>query len=329
MSSERSVEHRSAISPSVVVTIVAYKSAHLLRSALASVNRESLFSQAVVIDHADGADIQVAQAAGALAIHDPTNPGFGAGQNRAVAASEGPYVLILNPDCVMESGALAEGVSVLDDDPSLGAVGGVIKLSDGTVERAAGDRTNCTRLVFRALAVRRLLRFRAVRTLACRTRVGRDHLERQPRVARDVSFLTGAAILVRRTAFDSIGGFDEEFFLYGEDVDLCRRLEAAGWRLRQIPTPWATHVGSASSSDPWRREALAWQGSLREAAKWWSPFSFFVAMAAAAIRWVTLAVCRPSLAPWAAHLMIVSPMRARRQSSRLSPSFSVGASAGV
>ncbi len=75
---------------------------------------------------------------------------------------------------------------------------------------------------------------------------GFDH-----RSARDVEFLVGAVLLVRRSAFDEVGGFDPDFFMFNEEVDLCYRLTHTGWRVRFCPTGEFVHVGGASTSKVW------------------------------------------------------------------------------
>jgi GT2 family glycosyltransferase len=82
----------------------------------------------------------------------------------------------------------------------------------------------------------------------------------------DVEFLAAVAVLARRAALDGVEGFDEAYFLYAEDVDLCSRLRRAGWRLVALPTPWATHVGGASSEGA---------GSLRRR-RWWESHRLLV-----------------------------------------------------
>ena len=98
----------------------------------------------------------------------------------------------------------------------------------------------------------------------------RDHVERVPSAAEDVETLAAVSILVRRDAFDAIGGFDERYFLYGEDLDLCRRLRGAGWRLVSLPVAWASHHSGASASGWWDRELRWWEGTMQFAAHWWA-----------------------------------------------------------
>lgn len=302
--------------PLVAVVIVAYRSGPLLERALRSVAGVEHVAEIVVCDHGDGADAAAAAAAGAVTLVDRTNPGFSAGVNRAVRATRSPYVLILNPDCELAPGALAAGVAVLDADAAVAVVSGTIVGAGGAVERSAGRLPGWERLLARALGLRRLLAFGPARRLAARTRVGRDHLDRRPDAARDVDFVAGTAPLVRRRAFDAVGGFDETFFLYAEDVDFSRRLRRAGWRLVQVPQRWAVHAGSASSPDPWRRELTAWQGMLHDAAQSAGAGGFALSMVAAVLRAATLAALRPAAAPGVVRVLVAAPIAQRRRVRR-------------
>ena len=138
-------------------------------------------------------------------------------------------------------------------------------------------------LVGRAVGARRLLSCRPVRAVAGRFGVVADHVVRVPNAPEVVESLAATALLVRREAFVEVGGFDESFFLYGEDLDLCRRLRVAGWELLAIPEPTAHHDNGASSSTTTERELSWWRGTMRFSALWWSTAAWSVALAAAAV----------------------------------------------
>jgi N-acetylglucosaminyl-diphospho-decaprenol L-rhamnosyltransferase len=91
----------------------------------------------------------------------------------------------------------------------------------------------------------------------------RYYSERAVTKERSVAFLAAVALLVRRTAFVEVSGFDEAYFLYAEDVDLCRRLRARGWECVAVPRTWARHQGGASSASMPHRRALLWWTSHR------------------------------------------------------------------
>ncbi len=242
---------------------------------------------------------------------DPSNPGFGAGQNRGVGAGDAELALLLNPDCILRPGALEAGVAHLAAHPQVAAVQGVIRsASTGDPERSQGRRLVAIHLWGRALGLRRLLALGFVRTLARRTAGLADHAERIPDRPTAVESLAATAILVRRTAFEQVGGFDPAFFLYGEDLDLSRRLCAAGWGLVALADEWAVHVGGSSSSSTTAREIVWWEGTLVYAARWWTTGSFVSGLGATVLRAAALSVRSPKRAVEIWRRLVMAPLRA-------------------
>jgi len=300
--------------PRVDVVLVAYRSGPALEHALDALAAEPLVGTVVVVDHGDGSDAAVAAARGAVARHEPANPGFGAGQNAGVARSSASYVLLLNPDAELAPGALAAGVALLEDRPDVAAVQGVIRgRRTGVPERSQGNPPGPVQLVGRALRLKGFLAFAPVRALARRLPVVREDVDRVPVGVRDVENLAATAPLVRRTAYDAIGGFDERYFLYGEDLDLCRRWRRAGWSLVALPDPWAVHDEGASSASSWERELQWWRGTVRHAAQWWSAGAWALGLTAAVLRCATLMARRPGQARRAFDSMVADPWVQRRR----------------
>lgn len=300
----------------VDAVIVAYRSEALVEAALRSVLDDPLVSSAVVVDHGDGASARLAAQMGATTITNPSNPGFGSGVNRGVTETAAPYLLLLNPDARMEAGALATGVARLDSHRRVGAVEGILTdEASGEPERVGGADLTWVDLLGRATGAKRLLRIELIVRLVRRVGVLRDHVERVPIRPTPVAVLTAAALLVRREALLEVGGFDERYFLYGEDQDLCRRLRARGWVLEMLDIHWATHAAGSSSSSYWEHEVNWWAGTMRLAAQWWSGGSFALGVLGAMVQWLRLVVVEPCGWREALRALVLRPVeqhRARR-----------------
>jgi N-acetylglucosaminyl-diphospho-decaprenol L-rhamnosyltransferase len=304
----------TASAPAVDTVFVAYRSEDVIERALAQA--APLGGLSVVVDHGDGESAQIAVLAGALAIHDPSNPGFGAGQNRGISFTGSEFVLLCNPDAEILPGAILAGAELLRARPGVAAAQGVIvNRSTGRPERSAGVELGPVHLLGRAIGAKRLLGLPVVASLARRSPILQDHADRVPGGPVEVQSLAATAVLVRRSALDQVGGFDESFFLYGEDLDLCRRLRAAGWTLVAVPEVWATHTSGGSAHSSWQREAEWWRGTMQFGAGRWSASGWSIAVLAAAIRWARLAAGHPVQAPATFRALVADPLRRRRSAA--------------
>jgi GT2 family glycosyltransferase len=165
------------------------------------------------------------------------NLGFAAANNRALDATSAPLVLLINSDAELRPGAFEALAAVLDAHPDVAAVGPRTLNADGSVQPSWGrDLTLWNEWRQRRLQ-RRLARDDA------RTHARLEALARQPR---EPDWLSGSCLLARRDALAAVGRFDEGYFLYEEDADLCLRLRRAGWRLRFCPEAEVVHHGGAS-----------------------------------------------------------------------------------
>jgi N-acetylglucosaminyl-diphospho-decaprenol L-rhamnosyltransferase len=295
------------------VVIVAYRSRDTISSCVDDARRLSGVGEVVVVDHGDDGADAVARDAGARVLTDRTNPGFGAGQNRGVAATSAPYALLLNPDAVPDDAGTQAGLRVLRENAAVGAVQGMItNRTTGMPERSQGREIGPLHLFGRAVGARRLLRSASVRALGRRVGVLADHVDRVPAKAESVASLAATAILVRRRAFDEVNGFDEAYFLYGEDLDLCRRLRATGWTLMALPERSAWHENGSSAATDTERELTWWCGTMRYSARWWSSAAWCIALLASTVQWCRLAAREPPVARRAWRALVAEPLRDRR-----------------
>jgi N-acetylglucosaminyl-diphospho-decaprenol L-rhamnosyltransferase len=234
--------------PDISVVIVNYNAGAELQCALQSVAEDLAGRrwEAVVVDNAssdDSASAVTQFEMHARVVRNAENVGFARGVNQGLAATSAPIVLILNPDCRLEPGACASLVEEFVRTPSCAIAGPRILNPDGSVQGSArGDPDMLTGLFGRTTLIRKLLpNLAAARRNVVVDSRGRD------RESRTVDWLSGACMLARREVLDQVNGFDERYFLYWEDADLCRRVRALGYQVRYVPVATAVHrVGHSS-----------------------------------------------------------------------------------
>jgi GT2 family glycosyltransferase len=268
------------VAPVFAAVLVNYNAGRELMQALESIANQAGDAswEGIVVDNAssDGSgDAVETFAPHVRLIRNTTNVGFGTAINQGVAATTAASILVMNPDCYLEQGALLALQETLGRHSDCAIVGPRILNPDGTVQGSArGDPDMLTGLFGRSSRLRRVLPHLAVSRR--NVPLGDTHLaakRRSPGIAAvdqapppktmadlraaesrppsadsvPVDWLSGACMLVRRAAFERVRGFDEGYFLYWEDADLCRRLRHAGYHVRYVPGSTAVHrVGHSS-----------------------------------------------------------------------------------
>lgn len=298
--------------------IVAYESAETIQEVTRQMLTHPKIARVVVVDHGHDGSAELADQAGATAIRVPSNPGFGAGMNRAARDSTAPFLLLMNPDALILDGAIEAGLAALDSRPNAGAAQGSIRTeSTGRLERAGGRELRGIDLLGRAISASALLRHAWVARVVRRIPGLVHQVDRSVDQVSEVETLAATALLMRRDAFSSVNGFDERYFLYGEDLDLCRRLRLEGWALLYLPDPWSMHENGSSSTNWWSRELRWWEGTLRFAAQWWSDTEFRFAMVASSLMFGRLAVRSPRQVRKCWRLLLTEPTRLRRSAANI------------
>ena len=246
----------------VAAVIVSYNVRDLLLRCIASLKADGV-ERIVVVDNdsRDGsAEAVEAHEPDVTVIRSGANLGYGGGANRGVAATTTPYVLVLNPDVVVAPGSTKVLVDVLDHEPRVGLVAPRIDTPDGDLYpnvRRFPDLASSAGHAFLHFVWPSNPWSRRYKMLDW------DHAS-----AADVDWVAGTHFLVRRTAWDEIGGFDEDFFMYGEDVYLCWSLHEAGWRVRYEPAAVVEHaIGQSTDQTPYRMIAAHHRSLLRFAVK--------------------------------------------------------------
>lgn len=172
------------------------------------------------------------------------NPGYGGALNAGFALADGEYLLALNADAWPVGDAIRDLVSFAESKPHAGVVGPRLLNPDGTLQKSLRGFPSIWRLATEYV----FLRWFAPRSRLLNSFYGAGFDHRSPRTA---EFLMGAALLLRSSALDEVGGFDESFFMYSEEVDLCYRMQQAGWSVEFFPGASFVHVGGASTRQDW------------------------------------------------------------------------------
>jgi len=212
--------------------------------ALSEVQADPAFARVLVSDNgsSDGSREFLRERYGqrVTILENGRNLGFGAACNRAFAATEAPYVYLLNPDAELREGALSAIVAFLEANPRCGIAGSRIYNLDGTIQESCGEFDTWAGAFLRSSAWGELPLFRRFANGA-RLR-GWDY-----EGERRVDLVIGAAMAIRREVLRRIGGFDERFFLYHEEVDFAKRAAGVGWETWYVPSSAAVHEGMGSA----------------------------------------------------------------------------------
>jgi N-acetylglucosaminyl-diphospho-decaprenol L-rhamnosyltransferase len=243
----RTVADKAELAPTdLTVVIVSFNDAHWLEDCLRSLEQRSgeIAVEIVIVDNgSDGAFEMVRERFPKVRAIKTDNLGFANGNNVGVMSGAGRYVLFLNPDTALVDGSLASLVAELDQRPQVGLAGVRQLTGDGTLwptiryfpnaMRALGDALGCERWPRRpSWAGERELDL---------GRYGQEV---------DCDWTSGSFMVVRREALLSAGLFDERFFLFSEEPDLCLRIKRAGWSVRHLPTVTIVHHAGKSGPTP-------------------------------------------------------------------------------
>ena len=236
----------------VDVVIVAYNAGDLLVAAAASAAEQAGSGAVWVMDaeSSDGSLAKLREACPAVHVVPVPNNGFSASNNRGIELTRAPYVLLLNPDAELAPDALATLIATAETNPRAAIVGPAVLNPDGTSQANAFGR-------FPSLATAVGLRVRRATESASGNS---SHSPKLPSATTSVDWVTGAAMLVRRTAIEDAGKMDEAFFLYYEDTEWCHRMRDHGWDVLLEPRAKVVHHLGGSAA-PKGRVAEAYRAS--------------------------------------------------------------------
>jgi N-acetylglucosaminyl-diphospho-decaprenol L-rhamnosyltransferase len=234
------------------VIVVNWNVQDLLRTCLASLEAElgmtspgatGKGTEIIVVDNAsaDGSvEMLRAEFPHVTTISNQHNAGFGAANNQALAQSNGRYVLFLNPDTEVKPGAIRRMLAFIEQRPQAGCAGPRLLNPDGSIQSSRRSFPGVATAFVESTVLQRycgglgaLRRFYSGR--------GDEHEPQR------VDWLVGACLLMRRSALEEVGAFDERFFMYSEEMDLCYRLRQAGYEVWFVPEAEVVHHEGASS----------------------------------------------------------------------------------
>ncbi len=242
----------------VDVVIVAYRSRELVLACLDSLARFAgeMTASVTVVDNdsGDGTIQAIAESAPEVALIDMgANTGFARANNRGIAAGVATYVLVLNPDTVITTGALENLVSWADAHPSAGVVAPRLVNPDGTDQQTARSFPTPAAAIFGRRSP--LTKWFPRNRWSSRFLAGRDHSGDEPF---EIDWVSGACMLVPRRVIDEVGGFDEGFFLFWEDADWCRRIKDFGYGVWCVPESRVHHDEGGTRGHGWPPPAIRW-----------------------------------------------------------------------
>ena len=223
------------------IIIVNWNTRELLARCLASIYQHPprVPFEVIVVDNAssDGSAAMVRERFPQVRlIENQENVGFAKGNNQAIAASQGKYILLLNSDTVVLPQALNRLIDFIETHPRAGMAGPRLLNPDGSLQ------PSCTPFPTLAREAWRLFHGYRIKPLAEYPMATWDEI-----TPREVDVLMGACLLVRREVIDQIGLLDEAFFMYSEEVDWCLRTKRAGWLVWWVPQASVVHYGGQSS----------------------------------------------------------------------------------
>jgi len=231
----------------VAAVVVNHDAGALLTACVASLEDEGV-AEVIVVDNAssDGSpDVLESGHPEVTLVRTGANLGYGAGANRGIGMADAEFVLVSNPDVAVHPGAVAALARAIGAEPTLAVVGPRIEESDGSRYPSARRFPSLVDAAGHAL----LAGVAPGNRFSARYRMA----DLDPSAPTEVDWVSGACFVARRRALVELGGFDEGYFMYAEDTDLCWRARRAGWGVAYVPDAVVTHLqGVSTARHPYR-----------------------------------------------------------------------------
>ncbi len=226
----------------IAIVIVSWNTRDVLRQCLESLSRacEGLSCQVFVVDNAssDGTPEMVRREfAGVTVVRNLSNLGFAKANNIGIRLAHARYLCLVNSDVIVPAGCLPKMLAHMESHPEVGLLGPRMLDAGGVPGASCMRRPTLAVTLVNALGLAGVFK---------RYRLHMDNYRSE--AAQEVDVLNGWFWMARSIALDDVGPLEEEFFMYGEDIDWCHRFWQAGWRVVYFPEASATHLGGASSA---------------------------------------------------------------------------------
>jgi N-acetylglucosaminyl-diphospho-decaprenol L-rhamnosyltransferase len=223
------------------VIIVSWNTCELLKNCLESIlaNPPAMPVEIWVVDNAsaDESPQMVRRRFSQVnLLENEVNVGFARANNQALQRCNGKYVLLLNPDTLVDCCSLENLVDFLEENPRAGAAGPMLLNPDGSMQISSHPWPTLTRELLRMFHLDTILPFSEYPSIKWDTDI-----------AQEVDVLKGACLMLRKDVLDQVGHFDEDYFIYSEEVDMCYRIQRAGWQLYWVPEAKVVHYSGQST----------------------------------------------------------------------------------
>lgn len=235
--------------PALSVIIVSYKVRYYIEQCICSVRRSMPDAQVIVVDNNSGdgsVEFLTSRFPDVTVIANPENSGFGKANNMALEMAQGRYVLFLNPDTVVAERTLPECIAFMDENPEVGCVGVRMQYGDGRFARESRRSLPTPSVSFwHMTGMGRLFPHSRLFAKYHLTYYDQD-------IPCRIEVTSGAFMMARREALDKTGGFDESFFMYGEDIDLSYRILKEDYDNWYLPVPIVHYKGESTNKTSYR-----------------------------------------------------------------------------
>ncbi|MGE3062357.1 MAG: glycosyltransferase family 2 protein [bacterium] len=229
----------------VTIIIVTYNSENFIKKCIEGVysKTEDVEYEIIVVDNNSTdrtAEIVYRNFKNVRLIRNRKNMGFGAANNIAIERSSGEYIMLLNPDTVLENNAIKVLVDQLKADSNVGCAGAKLLYFDGSLQLSCRQFPNYINVFFGRRSI--------IRHLFPKNPVSREFMleNMDYNYVQEVDWIMGAAMMMRRSTIEEVGSFDERYFLFVEDTDLCYRMVSSGKKVVYVPSAVIRHFHGAS-----------------------------------------------------------------------------------